>query len=108
MKAALEYGLLFLTACFMLSLLIQFTSVVAQVHRAHLYLNYLTHLTENYDGQLVDVRNHASSQTICRECVYSHVSLDDRYQIDVHFPIRIPSIGYKEDVKIVGITTAFE
>ncbi|NLW15842.1 MAG: hypothetical protein GX038_06280 [Erysipelothrix sp.] len=108
MKASIEYSLIFLTGCFMLTLLIQFTSVAANIHKGHLFLNYVTHLTENYDGNLNDVNAHVESTTICDSCTYTHSLIDDRYEINVSFPINISVISYRSKMNITGITSSFE
>lgn len=108
MKAAVEYGLIFLIGCFMLSLLIQFTGVIAQIHKGHLYLNYIMHLTENYDGNLEDVSNHAASNDLCANCTFTHSKMDDRFEIQVSFPIRLQTISFNSRMRITGITSPFE
>lgn len=108
MKAAIEYGLIFLTGCFMLSILIQFAGVITQIHKGHLYLNYITHITENYDGDLEDVNNHSASQSICNSCTYTHSKYDDRYEIEVVFPITLPAVSYHSNMRISTFTVPFE
>lgn len=108
MKASLEYGLIFLTGCFFLTLLIQLTFAFSSVHQGHLYLNYLTHITENYDGRLEDVKTHDQTNSVCPECTYEHKKLGDRYELKVFAPVRIPIIKFDSKMEIYSLTTPFE
>ncbi len=92
----------------MLMVLIQFTGVVAQIHKGHLYLNYITHLTENYDGNLLDVNKNAKNQTICGSCTHEHLKNKNRYEIEVLFPLELPILSVQEEMRIHGITVPFE
>lgn len=92
----------------MISVLIQFTSVIAQIHKGHLFLNYITHLTENYDGNLEDVRKNTENQSLCQVCTYEHSANKNRYEIEVVFPIELPALMYQSEIRIKGITVPFE
>lgn len=108
MKASIEYGLIFLVSCFMIVILLQFASVIANMHQGHQYLDYLLHLTNNYDGDVSLVNQHASNNQICNQCTYQHHRIDDRYEIVVSFPISIPSIYFEQTLTIRGLTHPIE
>ncbi len=108
MKAAIEYTLMFMVGCLLIAIMMQFASVITMIHKGHLYLNYITHLTNNYDGNLMDVSNHSESQKICSSCTYTHSKMDKRYEIEVIFPVDMPVISFASRMRITGITQAFE
>ena len=108
MKASVEYALIFLMGCFMMIVLMQFSGVIATIHRGNQYLDYLLHITDNYDGDLLLVAKHNRTQNICRDCEYQHIALDDRYEVEVRFPITLSSLRYKSSVKIYGLTHRFK
>ena len=108
MKSSVEAGLIFLVSCFMIVILIQFASVIANMHQGHQYLDYLLHLTNNYDGDLSLVRQHDANHQICRQCTYQHHKLDDRYEVVVSFPISIPSIYFEQSLTIRGLSHPVE
>lgn len=108
MKASLEYALMFLFGTLLVSLMLQFAAAITKIHQGHLYLNYITHLTENYDGNLFDVTKHAAEQSICTNCSFTHSKLGNHVEIEVIFPVQIPVIGFKSQMRIHGMTQAFE
>ncbi len=108
MKGSVEFSVIFLMGCFMLAILIQFAGVISDIHRGHQYLDYVLHLTDNYDGNLTQVHEHVSSNFICKSCQYSHTKVDNRYEIEVTFPISISSLYYEEVVHIKGFSHAIE
>lgn len=108
MKAAIEYSLMFLIGTFIITVILQFTAVVANIHQAHLYLNYMTHITNNYDGDVDDIKNHERQQTICKSCTYTHTQFNDRLEIEVMMPVRVPVLSYNSQMRIKGISQPFE
>ena len=108
MKGSIEYAVLFLWSCLMLTLLIQFSNVASRIHTGHLYLNYLINIVEDYDGDIELVKKHISRSSICDYCKAQFNKLENRYEIDVSFPIEIKTVTFLENVNISGITSSFE
>ena len=105
MKLGIEYGVIFLISCFMLTILVQFANVSNQIHRGHLYLDYVVSMVEDYDGDLDLVSIHTDNSTICNDCTTTFSKVNDRYEVEVSLPISIASIGYFSRLKVTGITS---
>jgi hypothetical protein len=105
MKLGLEYGVIFLISCFMLTILVQFASLSAQIHKGHLFLDYVVSMVEDYDGDLELVNTHMSNSTVCKECTTLYSRVNDRYEVEVSLPISIASIGYFSRIRVTGITS---
>ena len=105
MKLGIEYGLIFLVSCFMISVMIQFANLSSQIHKGHLFLDYVISMVEDYDGDLELVNQHVNNSPLCKGCTTVYSSVNKRYEVEVSLPISIASVGYFSHIRIVGITS---
>lgn len=96
--------MLLLISSFILIFMIQLTGLIYKLHQGHQFLDYITHLINNYDGQMDLVEEKLKSNRICKICEYQLTYLDNQYEVEVKVPFKFPALDIDQAILMRGLS----